>query len=126
MADGRGFGGEHLEAVRLANGAPKLLEALRAGVDNEIPTTEWLRMARAAIKAVETGKRAEAVPGLCYEHTDLVYPLRLTQDAKGRFTVTYGKQVVPCQSYSEAAAEYGSCLMHALACEGRLNNGGTR
>jgi hypothetical protein len=33
--------------------APDLLEALRLGVENDIPTTEWLRIARAALAKAE-------------------------------------------------------------------------
>jgi hypothetical protein len=32
---------------------PRLVEALQAGVDNDMPTTEWLRMARAALAAAK-------------------------------------------------------------------------
>lgn len=130
VADGRGFGGEHLEAVRLANGAPALRDALIGLCRQEDWEGEEIRpdspvgKARAALEAVKTGKRAEAVPGLCYEHADLGFALKLeqAQNKAGLFTVTYGKQVTRDLTYSEAAAEYGSCLMHALACEGRLDN----
>jgi hypothetical protein len=39
--------------ARLIAAAPDLLEALRLGVENDIPTTEWLRIARAAIAKAE-------------------------------------------------------------------------
>jgi hypothetical protein len=32
---------------------PDLLEVLRLGIENDIPTTEWLRIARAMIAKVE-------------------------------------------------------------------------
>jgi hypothetical protein len=58
----------------------------------------------------------------CHEITDLAFPIKLEQTGVDRFTVTYGKQVKKGLTYGAAAAEYGSCIMHALACEGRLDN----
>ena len=39
-----------------------------------------------------------------------------------RFRVTYGAQVSRPLDYGEAAYELGSCLMHALRLEGRMDN----
>ncbi len=50
------------------------------------------------------------------------WPITLEQAASGAFRVTYGKQVKSGLSYEAAAAEYGACIMHALACEGKLDN----
>ncbi len=50
------------------------------------------------------------------------WPITLEQSASGAFRVTYGKQVTSGLSYAAAAAEYGSCIMHALACEGKLDS----
>lgn len=50
------------------------------------------------------------------------YPVRLIQTGKDRFIVEYGKQIRTNLNYEEAALEYGSCIMHALACEGLLDN----
>lgn len=36
------------------------------------------------------------------------------------FRVTYGSQVTDGLSYASASAELGSCILHALACEGKL------
>ena len=49
-------------------------------------------------------------------------PVMLHQEAKDRFTVTYRKQVTDGLTYNQAAAELGSCIMHALACDGQLDN----
>lgn len=59
LAVGHTAGGstrEEAEAnAHLIAAAPDLLEALQTGVDNDMPMTEWLQMARAAIaKATNT------------------------------------------------------------------------
>lgn len=46
----------------------------------------------------------------------------LSQQGRNKFTVTYGKQVKRNLCYSAAAQEYGACIMHALACAGKLDN----
>lgn len=48
------------------------------------------------------------------------YTLTLEQKNYDRLAVQYGEQRKENLSYSVAAAEYGACLMHALACEGVL------
>jgi hypothetical protein len=59
----------------------------------------------------------------CFELTDNdVAPIRLIQVGKDNFTVQYGKQVKQKLSYSKAALELGSAIMHALACDGKLDN----
>ena len=50
------------------------------------------------------------------------FPIKLQQSGKDSFHVTYGKQVMKFLTYPAAAAELGSCIMHALACEGKLDN----
>jgi hypothetical protein len=55
VADGRGFGGEHLEAVKLANASPKLLSALRCAVLQD--PSNWREIARAALAEAEKGAR---------------------------------------------------------------------
>lgn len=39
------------------------------------------------------------------------------------FTVVYGMQINTDLTYAEAATQYGECIMHALACDGKLDNG---
>lgn len=62
---------------------------------------------------------------LCLELPDAAYPIKLEQheDPRKLFRVTYGKQVKDHLCYGDAAAELGACIMHALACESRLDNG---
>lgn len=57
----------------------------------------------------------------CFEITLAGYPIRLEQMNSG-FMVTYGAQVAPFLEYGEAAKELGCSIMHALACEGKLDN----
>ena len=45
----------------------------------------------------------------------------LTQDGFDRFTVKYGKSVRRDLDYAAAAAEFGSCVMHQAACDGRID-----
>lgn len=59
---------------------------------------------------------------VCIQHTDLAFPISLSQQGPDNFTVVYGKQIRRNLSYAQAAVEYGACVMHALACMGRLDN----
>jgi hypothetical protein len=59
---------------------------------------------------------------LCWKRSDLAFPIMLHQDGVDRFTVTYGKQITSGLSYGKAACELGAAVMHALACEGKLDN----
>ncbi len=59
---------------------------------------------------------------VCDHRTDLAFPIKLVQTGVDKFTVQYGKQVRKGLDYSQAAAEYGACVMHALACDGKLDN----
>ena len=60
------------------------------------------------------------------EFNDLAFPIKVEQaeDGNARFRVTYGQQQRRTLTYLEAAREVGHCLFHALACDGRLSNGG--
>lgn len=58
----------------------------------------------------------------CYETTLAGFPIKLEQAANGRFRVTYGAQVDADLTYAEAAKALGLNVMHALACEGQLDN----
>ena len=59
----------------------------------------------------------------CLKTTIAGYPIELKQQSKHKFTVIYGSHVIKDCDYVEAALELGSCIMHALACEGKLDNG---
>lgn len=50
------------------------------------------------------------------------FSLKVEQTGKDRFTVTYGLQVRRGLTYTQAACEFGYCLFHLMACEGRLDN----
>lgn len=58
----------------------------------------------------------------CYETEIAGMPIKLTQQGINNFTVTYWKHVKSDLSYAEAIEELGSCIMHALACEGKVDN----
>lgn len=65
----------------------------------------------------------------CFEITDpaqVGFPVRLYQSETGKFSVLYGSEMHDDLSYEDAAREFGLCLFHALACVGRINNGGKR
>ena len=59
---------------------------------------------------------------LCLSLDNLAFPVKLEQQSMNRFTVTYGLQVKRHLSYSDAATELGMSIMHALACDGLLDN----
>jgi hypothetical protein len=49
------------------------------------------------------------------------YNIQLRKRSANNFAVTYGKLVKVGLTYAEAAKELGQCIMHALACEGKLD-----
>lgn len=53
--------------------------------------------------------------------TDGQYSVKLYQKSKNRFEVRYGLQVTTDLNYTEAAIEFGECVMHALQCAGMLD-----
>lgn len=59
---------------------------------------------------------------LYHETTGLAFPVQLSQDGKDQFTVRYGLQTKTDLTYAQAATEYGACIMHALACDGKIDN----
>lgn len=59
---------------------------------------------------------------VCIRHDDLAFTVILSQQGPDRFTVTYGQQITSNLTYAQAAADYGRSVMHALACDGRLDN----
>jgi hypothetical protein len=59
---------------------------------------------------------------LCFETEAAGFPIRLEQTGVDRFTVTYGKQIRRGLDYKRAALDLGAAIMHAAACEGKLDN----
>jgi hypothetical protein len=55
-------------------------------------------------------------------YNDEKHAIQLIQVGKDNFTVVYWKQVKDHLNYAKAALELGSCIMHALACDGILDN----
>ena len=53
---------------------------------------------------------------------NLAFPMKVEQHGPEDFRVTYGKQVKDHLTYEEAAEEFGLCVFHALACDGKLDN----
>lgn len=48
--------------------------------------------------------------------------IALYQARNKKFTVVYGLQVSTNLDYLPACTELGSCILHALACDGQVNN----
>jgi hypothetical protein len=61
-------------------------------------------------------------PKNCLDLAEMAFPIALIQNGVNRFTVKYGLQIKAKLTYSEAASELGACIMHALACDGKLDN----
>lgn len=61
-------------------------------------------------------------PGACYSARLAGFDIVLTQQSRARFTVRYGAQTVAGLTYAKAAAELGAAIMHAAACESKLEN----
>ena len=47
----------------------------------------------------------------------------LLQNGTDNFTVQYGAEVESNLDYSQAAKSIGFCVMHALSCDGKINDG---
>lgn len=60
---------------------------------------------------------------LCWKYDNLGFPIELWQTGLDEFKVVYGKQSNGELSYGQAATELGGSIMHALACDGKLDNG---
>lgn len=58
----------------------------------------------------------------CFETEIGGMPVQLKQSGVDSFTVVYFKQIKKDLNYEAAATELGACIMHALACESRLDN----
>jgi hypothetical protein len=57
-----------------------------------------------------------------FQTNDLAFPIKVEQNARGKFRVTYGREVRDGLGYGQAAHELGECMFHALACDGKLDN----
>lgn len=57
-----------------------------------------------------------------YNAEGSAYAVTLHQVGFDRFAVVYGQQIKTDLTYTEATKELGACLMHSLACDGRLDN----
>ena len=51
------------------------------------------------------------------------YDIVLLQNDCDNFTVKYGAEVESNLDYSQAAKSIGFCVMHALSCDGKINDG---
>lgn len=58
----------------------------------------------------------------CYKTNLAGFDIVLSQRGKDNFTVTYGRQVDRGLTYGQACGKLGQAIMHALACEGKLDN----
>jgi hypothetical protein len=60
---------------------------------------------------------------ICFQADNFAFPIKLEQNRKTlKFKVTYGLQIKDGLSYEKAALELGACIMHAAACNGKLDN----
>ena len=50
------------------------------------------------------------------------YKITLMQNSKDEFVVQYGYHQYITKNYAEAAKELGQCILHALACEGKITS----
>ena len=56
------------------------------------------------------------------EHQHPVTLYERSTKGQRRFRVQYGSQVRDRLTWEEAAAEFGECVFHALACNGDIRN----
>lgn len=50
------------------------------------------------------------------------YEVTLLKSGRGQYRVTYGAHIKRGLTREEAAQEFGECVMHALACNGELDD----
>lgn len=62
------------------------------------------------------------MPRPAFQHVIAGYTISLTQRGRNSFRVQYGQEVRDERTYEAAARDLGECIMHALACEGKINN----
>lgn len=54
--------------------------------------------------------------------TTICWGITLRQRGRDNFEVQYGAEVHKDLDYARAAEQLGQCIMHALACEDKLDN----
>jgi hypothetical protein len=59
---------------------------------------------------------------VCWDTTIASYLIELSQQGVDRFTVMYGQQIDNRLTYRDACAKLGEAILHALACEGKVEN----
>ena len=57
---------------------------------------------------------------LCHQIPE--YKIKLEQTGIDRFTVTYFLEVKKGLTYGDACSAYGQAIMHALSCDGIVDN----
>jgi hypothetical protein len=67
-------------------------------------------------------KKPKPNPRPIWSCGNIAFPLELSRTGRGRYTVQYGKQEKRNLDYLQAASELGVCLMHALACDGKVDS----
>jgi hypothetical protein len=76
-------------------------------------------------RTAETTKGHKMKFRTCYELPELAFGVKIEQRGEnGLFRITYGKQVRENLTYADACHEFGECVFHALACDGKLGNNG--
>jgi hypothetical protein len=58
----------------------------------------------------------------CFRLTTLEFPIYLNQKGRDNFQVVYGDEVKENLTYDHAANALGAAIMHALSCQGMLDN----
>lgn len=95
--------------------APETLDEIGALAADQLRAAGW------SIPASESQPEADLFRrGQCILLSTL--DIELIQKGVDKFTVRYCKQVKDGLTYGEAASELGAAIMHALACDGRLDN----
>lgn len=59
---------------------------------------------------------------LCWSTWALAFPIHLFQTGRNKFMVVYGKDVSRDLTYNQACVKLGSAMMHALSCDGKVDN----
>lgn len=58
----------------------------------------------------------------CHRIDDLPFSIELWKAGPDDFTILYGLDIKKGLTYVAAATELGRCIMHALACESKIDN----